>query len=203
MLIIAMKRICTYLALLLLAGCAYHPYNMKFGGDTVTDVRAPTTYTYVVSSLGFPYYGPYSSGWYYPVWYSPVQGPHYSWYCPDCAWTDPLYRPVGGMVSYDKPARGVTHPGKLPADSRYAVRQLPPANYKYAVVQPKKRVVYRKPMAYRSDDMKTRWLLKEPTPTSMSRMSSMSSQGRMSGASMGGRSMAPPSSPKAGGRSIH
>lgn len=152
----AMKRIYVFLPFILLAGCVSQPYNMKFGGNNVSAVKSSSSYTYVGDSFGFPYYGPYSWSWYHPVWFSPVSGPHYSWHCPGCVWSDPAYRPGSGPGNYKVPPPGGKRFAGPPVDYRRDVRPLPPVGLGDAVVQSQKRMTYGKPMAYRSADMKRR-----------------------------------------------
>ena len=77
-----MKRYALIFVLALLSGCAGYSYPVKDGGDGVYYAESPPVYTYVGGYYGFSYYGPYSGYWYHPIWYSPVMGPHYSWYRP-------------------------------------------------------------------------------------------------------------------------
>lgn len=183
----AMKRIYSILPLLLLAGCFSQPYNMKFGGNSVSAVKSSGTYTYVGDSFGFPYYGPYSWSWYDPVWYSPVSGPHYSWHCPGCLWSDPANRPGEGPGGYSVPVPSGKRSALPPIDYRLDVRPMPPVRLSDAVVQTKKPMTYSKSMmAYRSPDMKARAYYqtgynKMPsTPSAFRSASPSMSAGRMS-----------------------
>jgi hypothetical protein len=158
----AMKRLFAFLPIILLAGCASQPYNMKFGGNNVSAVKSSSAYTYVGDSFGFPYYGPYSWSWYDPVWYSPISGPHYRWHCPGCVWSDPAYRPGSGPGSHHAPPpRGKRYAGPA-ADYRRDERPLTPVRLEDVVVQSPKRMTYGKPMAYRSPDMKRRASYQRP-----------------------------------------
>ena len=151
-----MKRIYSILPLLLLAGCVSQPYNMKFGGNSVSAMTSSGTYTYVGDSFGFPYYGPYSWSWYDPVWYSPVSGPHYSWHCPGCLWSDPTNRP-GNPGGYGVPVPSGKRSALPPIDYRLDKRPMPPVQLSDAVVQTQKRTTYgNSMMAYRAPTMKTR-----------------------------------------------
>lgn len=99
-----MKRLYTILLSILLAATAACSYPIKDGGDGVYYAESPPIYTYVDGYFGFPYYGPYSWVWYHPVWYSPYNCNHYSWYRPRNHWSEPFDGPAGG-VAYNKASR--------------------------------------------------------------------------------------------------
>lgn len=174
-----MKRLCAIFPLVLLAGCFSQPYNMKFGGDSVHYVNSRPVYSYFGSSYGFPYYGPYNWDWYYPVWYSPVPGPHYSWYCPGGIWSDPFYRPVGGLAYHGIPRQNKERPTPTPVTTDPDVRPIRPMDLRHAVVEPRRPAVYGKSMSYRAAGMKNPARYK--TPMTGYKSPSVSSTGRYSG----------------------
>lgn len=99
-----MKRLPAILSCILFAGIAGCSYPIKDAGDGVYYASSPPIYTYVDGYFGFPYYGPYSWAWYHPVWYSPYNCNHYSWYRSRSYWSEPFDGPAGG-VAYNKNSR--------------------------------------------------------------------------------------------------
>lgn len=96
-----MKRLPTILVSVLLAASVACSYPIKDAGDGVYYASSPPIYTYVNGYFGFPYYGPYSWAWYHPVWYSPYNCNHYSWYRSRNRWSEPFDGPAG-VVAYKK-----------------------------------------------------------------------------------------------------
>ena len=116
-----MKMFAAILLTVLLAGCTGYGYPVRDGGDGVYYASSPPVYTYVDGYFGFPYYGPYSWSWYYPVWYTPLAGPHYSWYRSYGFWamTGAPYRPPTISDKSEPPA---------PVDSGPDVRPIMPVD---------------------------------------------------------------------------
>lgn len=136
-----------------LAACSY-PYAVRDGGDGVYYAESPPAYTYVDGYFGFPYYGPYSWSWYYPLWYTPLAGPHYSWYRPTYYWGDP-FNGFGGRYAYvpvkrQAPVRSNDVPGGP------AVVPLPPADFRAVTVRPPKSGRYVKHAGYPNATYKSR-----------------------------------------------
>lgn len=149
-----MKRITAMLAGLLLAACSGYPYAVRDGGDGVYYAESPPVYTYVDGYFGFPYYGPYAWSWYYPLWYAPLTGPHYSWYRPPYHWGDPFYG-AGDRYAYLPVARKKRlQPGALPDEP--PIVSLPPTGLRDATVQPPKSRRHAKHTGYSSPVYKSR-----------------------------------------------
>jgi hypothetical protein len=119
-----MKALLLIVSALLLSACSGYPYTVKDGGDGVYYAESPPTYTYVDGFYGFPYYGPYRWSWYYPVWYAPLPGPHYSWYRPYHYWCHP-FQGVPVRYAVHEPAAAT-----LPTQAK----QQPPAPGLYPVL---------------------------------------------------------------------
>lgn len=131
-----MKPIVAMLTCLLLAACSGYPYAVRDGGDGVYYAESPPVYTYVDGYFGFPYYGPYAWSWYYPLWYAPLAGPHYSWYRPPYYWGHPFHG-VGDRYAYVPVKRKPpVQAGVLPDTPVSA--PLPPPNLRDATVRPVK-----------------------------------------------------------------
>lgn len=130
------KPIVAILSSLLLAACSGYPYAVRDGGDGVYYAESPPVYTYVDGYFGFPYYGPYDWSWYYPLWYAPLTGPHYSWYRPPYYWSQPFYG-VGDRYAYFPPKRTApVRTGSLPDEP--SIVTLPMASLRDVTVQPPK-----------------------------------------------------------------
>jgi hypothetical protein len=141
-----MKPIFAMLAGLLLAACSGYPYAVRDGGDGVYYAESPPVYTYVDGYFGFPYYGPYAWSWYYPLWYAPLAGPHYSWYRPPYYWSHPFHG-VGDYYAYVPVKRkSPVQAGVLPDTPVSA--PLPPPNLRDATLRPVKSRRYYKHAGY-------------------------------------------------------
>lgn len=104
-----MKRLYTILLSILLAASVACSYPIKDAGDGVYYASSPPIYTYVDGYFGFPYYGPYSWAWYHPVWYSPYNCNHYSWYRSRNRWSEPFDGPAGGVAYNTAPRPDKLH----------------------------------------------------------------------------------------------
>jgi hypothetical protein len=131
-----MKPIVAIFAGLLLAACSGYPYAVRDGGDGVYFAESPPVYTYVDGYFGFPYYGPYAWSWYYPLWYAPLAGPHYSWYRPPYHWSHPFHGMADRYAYLPVKRKNPAQAGALPADPVSV--PLPPPDLRDATVRPPK-----------------------------------------------------------------
>jgi hypothetical protein len=177
-----MKPIVAMLAGLLLAACSGYPYAVRDGGDGVYYADSPPVYTYVDGYFGFPYYGPYAWSWYYPLWYAPLAGPHYSWYRPPYYWCHP-FDGVGDRYAYVPVKRKPpVQSGVLPDTPVSA--PLPPPNLRDATVRPVKYRRYYKHTGHPNATYKSRAAAKVYMPIDHSAsMPSFSRSRPVSGAS--------------------
>ena len=151
---------------LALAGCTTYPYDVRDGGDGVYYADSPPVYRYVDFYFGFPYYGPYSWSWYYPVWHAPIAGSHYSWYRPRDYWCHP-FTGHGARVAQTRVQPSADwlmerQASKSPPD---LWPTLSPRDLRMATVEPQVWHKNRYPVQYRSASMKQRMAAKGYAPT--------------------------------------
>ncbi len=160
-----MRTLLLILSALALAACSGYPYAVKDGGDGVYYAESPPTYTYVNGFFGFPYHGPYSWAWYYPVWYSPLYGPHYSWYRPYYHWSDPFPVYSGRYTAYHPPPVGAQQKKRKNRSSAPGIYPVLPADLRPVTVGPTMPRYSLKSAAYGSPTIKSRMAAKSSKPT--------------------------------------
>lgn len=166
-----MKILLSILFTVLITGCvsSNSGFAIRDSGDKVYRGSSPTSFVYMNGYYGFPYYGPYAWRWYYPYWYSPLNGPHYSWYRPHGFWGAPCIECSQGYIPPD-----IKQPGTIgPAQPRPAVPILPVDLREMAVRNraPKSSLNQH---AYRTPQMKARSAAKYGSNKSASRSSARS-----------------------------
>lgn len=170
-----MKIVLSILLTVLITGCAssYSGFSIRDSGDKVYRGSSSTSFVYMNGYYGFPYYGPYAWRWYYPYWYSPLDGPHYSWYRPYGNWGGPCLHCSAGYahskVSEPSPVgSSKSRPGAIP---------VLPVDLKQMAVPNSMLKPGMKHHAYRTPQMKSRSMAKYGTSKSVSHSTARSSSG--------------------------
>ena len=158
-----MKGMPTILVSILLITTAACSYPVKDGGDGVYYAESPPIYTYVDGYFGFPYYGPYSWVWYHPVWYSPYNCNHYSWYRSRNHWNEPFDGPAAG-VAYNKSPRPNNRHVYNSRQKSKEFRTILPVEVGQMTISSGTRSSSSKAQAYRSASAKSRMASKSSKP---------------------------------------
>lgn len=143
-----------------LAGCTTYPYEVKDGGDGVYYAASPPVYRYVDTYFGFPYYGPYSWSWYYPIWHAPIAGPHYSWYRPHCYWCHPFTGPNARVAQSYVPRGDWLYERRASRTPSDLTPSLTPMDFRAATIEPLRYNKSRYPYRYSTPAMKQRMAAK-------------------------------------------